>query len=247
MVKKFLISILAIGTLATLTSEVQAGSLIIDDFSVVQTGNSQQRLEDNRIATSVTDLMPLEDLHIGLDTSHVIGGTRQLQLKNSFNETTNDRSLFVVSTNSENLIWNNDPGLESIAWVHWDADGAGLNLDLTGKNAIVLDIVSIDQDALIEWTLEDATGSLATSSATGFTSNTIAQFPLIDFDLANGFNFKEVDKISFRIQENMDMDDDSIDARFDMASFSEIPEPSTLLGLLGVSVLARSLRRKDND
>jgi hypothetical protein len=69
-----------------------------------------------------------------------------------------------------------------------------------------------------------------------------------DFIVDAGFDFTDVDEISLMLDSG---GRPAIDASFERASFSmsmsEIPEPSMILGLFGITVLGRCLRGKDKD
>ena len=243
MSNKTLIATMAIGTFFASTAGVQAGSLVIDDFSQVNV-NPQQILNDGMAGTI------LQDLDTGLNTDNVIGGSRLLTVESvsNGNPGTLRSNLNVFTTPTQSLLsWSNDTFVQSIAIVDWDADGDGLNADLTGFDSIDLEVISIDLDAVVTWTLTDNNGNTGTASATNLSSNTIVDFSFAtDFTFDPGFNFNEVDKVSLILDSN---EVDAVDASFDLVSFGmpEVPEPSTVLGILGITVLGRSLKRKNKD
>lgn len=245
MSNKTLISTMVIGTFFASTAGVQAGSLVIDDFSQLNV-NPQQILNAGTAGTI------LQDLDTGLNTDNVIGGSRLLTLESVFNGVPgtlrSNLNVFTITTPPvSRLSWSNDTFVQSLATVDWDANGAGLNADLTGFDSIDLEVISIDLDAVVTWTLTDNNGITGTASATNLSPNTIVDFSFAtDFTFDPGFNFNEVDKVSLILDSN---EVDAVDASFDLVSFGmpEVPEPSTVLGILGITVLGRSLKRKNKD
>jgi hypothetical protein len=253
--KKSLLLTITVGTLFSSMADAQAASLVIDEFSNVT-------INPQLVETFETDVT-VSDLDTNLN--NVIGGSRLLELTITDKTSGRAGSTLLVDTDPtmvdtvDLLTWDNGPTVQSKASVYWNANNNGLNLNLGNSNGIDLEVASIDQqaqeDVIATWTLVD--GSPEKKKAMAFkpvTEGTISfafdpNNPNIgDFIVDAGFDFTDVDEVSLTLDSG---ERAAIDASFERASFSmamsEVPEPGTVLGILGITVLGRSLKRKNKD
>ena len=251
--KKSLLLTITVSTLFSSMADAQAASLVIDEFSDVTI--NPQLVETFDIGETVSDL--------DTNLNNVIGGSRLLELTITDKSSGRAGSTLLVDTDPtmvdtfDKLTWDNGPTVQSKASVYWNANGAGLDLDLTSNNGIDFEVASIDQqaqeDVIATWTLVDGSQNTAVA-AKPVTEGTISfafdpNNPSIgDFIVDAGFDFTDVDEVSLMLDSG---GRPAIDASFERASFSmamsEVPEPSTVLGIFGVTILARTLKRKDKD
>lgn len=251
--KKSLLLTITVGTLFSSMADAQAASLVIDEFSSVTI--NPQLVETSDIDATVAD----SDTNL----NNVIGGSRLLELTITDKTSGRAGSTLLVDTDPtmvdtfDKLTWDNGPTVQSKASVYWNANGAGLDLDLTSNNGIDLEVFSIDQaaqeDVIATWTLVDGNQNTAVA-AKPVTEGTISfafdpNNPTIgDFIVDAGFDFTDVYEVSLMLDTG---GRPAIDASFERASFSmamsEVPEPSTVLGILGITVLGRTLKAKNKD
>ncbi len=235
--KKQLILATVGGTLLFATN-AQAADLLIDNFD-----NTPQSIELNTETTG-------SDLVTGL-APDAIGGSRNLSLTvDNIGFPGNGASLAVAPPPPDDpfaLTWNNDSLVSSMATVTWDANGSGLDADLTGQSGIRLDLFAVDLSAEIAFTIEDSSGNTAELDLTGLTPG------IVSFDFDNFTNIGGVDLTDIQVIEMMLDGPPSVDVTLDLLDFPEIttneptPEPSTILGLVavgGAGLLSRRRQKK---
>lgn len=190
----------------------------------------------------------------------VLGGTRFFSLTLEKTTTENEANLKVRSPGSEIqpnkvLFWSNGDGIKSTATTKWNGGDAGLNFEssTSGLGSISALVVSADLD--VQMTAEITTGfGVDEQSASLFTTVTEAiipengdkptrfQFTFEDFLAENeNLNLQDIDQVVFTLTgpTNANASIDSIEIQQ-----IEIPEPSSILSILGVGFLGRFISRR---
>lgn len=221
---------LAIGASASSASAV----IVIDDFSDIEEPSQWPVVLDTLGSTMVEET--------GL--SGVAGGSRVSTITaDAFVDPGVDDVEVTVAASIGRLDFASTAGAEGSLGLLYDSQGAGLNLDFSGEEQIVLPFLLFDSanNAPMPVTVSVTDGSGTTASLTRMLTTPGAQFVIFEFDqFTRGitFDFADVDAIEIEFDAAMATD-------FRVGAISTvIPAPGALavfgLGLLG----ARRRRRR---
>lgn len=256
---KLLTAGLAIGTLIFSAGQAKAGSLVIDTF------NTQfQSVEVEVPLEGDVDFSLLRDDETSGLSASIVGGYRNIFVE--MIDATTRGSEAEASVAQEIAVTNgllaisNDTGVKSNTIVTWDSSGEGLGIDLLNNgfdtNAFDLDIVSIDLDANLMFTVMGNNGETATLLESDLSTVGDNLFHYEDFTVSNGTYtdiFSDVKSIALKVSgENLDTSFDSLNAINDDPTDpdpSAVPEPTSVLSLLsiigfGANFLARGKASK---
>lgn len=258
-------SLLALATTFALTAgSVYAfdGNLLIDDFNDPWAAPGQSVVSDGNPAH-------VENTLTGL--SGVLGGARKLEIdcvSGCTDASLNKVAALTVETGE--LAWSNGAGVRSTATITWDADGAGLGLDLTPPGYILATVLEADLGFNYElalWTDNSnyttlKSGTLFAVPATNpedaaynlnwFTladgNYTLEGLPFTIVNTGAGVTLSNVNKITLNLNNNSvcyqtpgEWCSVAVDLRIDNARV--VPEPSTV-ALLGLGLLGLAGLRK---
>jgi len=138
--------------------------------------------------------------------------------------------------------WSNAAGVTSSASLVWDDGAGGLGgVDLTEgglSDAILMELVTIDLDVQLTFTVEDTQGGSSSRTLTGLTPGEL-KFAYASF--TGTANFTDVNRISLLFEGPA-----NVDATIDLVSTSQlVPEPaSVLLFGVGLTALGGAMRRR---
>lgn len=209
---------------------MQASVLTLDHFNDPAGGQAVQILNGS-VGSSAGSLTtgiaaPGGSREIYTEIESILPGGSEVNLKvNTF-------------TTADNLQLENSVNVESFAKVTWDANGAGLNANLTAFAGLGLYDVVIDKDTTFAITITTwGTGS-ATASVTK-AADFIGDINLLWADFAGVADVSNIDEIVVNI--NPDRGGDVA-----VHSLVAVPEPNAGLavaGLLGLGLLLRRTRK----
>ncbi len=205
-----------------------ASATLIDDFST----NQAQLVQPGNIPGTVSS---------SVSGSGILGDWRDLSLTipGAEGPATEQSARAGVSLGSLNI--GNDPGVSSIVTVAWDgagvgagAAGLGADGDLSTAIAILVNVISADQDVTIDFDLTDVNNVVASASKT--VSAGLVNFAKSDFTgLAD---WSQLRSIVMTVNGPA-----AYDVQIELVEASDVPEPATLF-LSGGVLLALGLFRK---
>ena len=214
--------------LASVTSGQAA--VTIDEFTSPASPGQTVEITNGIIGQS------LMDPGTGLGSS-VIGGSRELkvEIQNTWGTSVAGASVNAVSTPSFLALYN-DVDVASSLVVTWDANGVGMNQNLSTESEFVM--FKVFNDHTTSYTIAIETFSVGTSlwsiSNTDITNNVDLTFKFNDF--VGTANLTDIDRITLTVSSGR-----GADVRID--SMSAVPEPASaglaLLGLAGLMVRRR--------
>lgn len=234
---KFMTTALSLSTVFIGAIEAQAATLNIDSFD----GEFQEVEVNLRFSDTGKKT---EQATSGLD-SNILGGFRTIFVEAERTGLSGgDSKGQVAQTGVSTGIFNfdNDSGIQGLTKITYDANGSGLsplNLLDTGAdtNAFSLDVISIDLNAQLTFTVVGGSGQ-AVLVKSGLNSGETAVFSYEEFtssgDMLDNI-FSDVDSISFEATGPA-----AFDATFDnlQAVKTGVPESSSVLSLIGLAALA---------
>jgi hypothetical protein len=217
----------ALGFGAALTSPASALT-ILDDFDAPAGG---QAVTLTNPAVNVPQTNSVSGL------AGVVGGSRDLTLEAQavFAGGSQAQAEINLATSPGNFQLANSIRIDSVVTITYDANGAGLDTDLTAEP--ILRLVGVENDLATTYTITlttngGGTSTLSIAQAAGFTGD-------IDFDLASftgTADFADIDSIALEV-DGVRAADVIID------QLVTIPEPGTaatlFLGLSGLAWLGR--------
>jgi len=174
--------------------------------------------------------------------SEALGGFRQLDILSSTGPGITAANVF--ATASLGIFAHNENSFTSgSSRITWNANGAGLGVDLTANNAFILDTLTIDQgsmDVTIGITDNNSTDFVTLSNITN--SNSL---PTISFYSFSGIDFNLIDEIYLEIDAGQASDITLDEIRTMGDSFITVPEPATFV-LMGAGLLGMIGMRRRN-
>lgn len=246
---KLLTAFLAISPLIFGVGEAKAGTLLIDDF------DTQFQSVEVIVPLTGDIVFPLQNEDTSDFSSNIVGGYRNIfvELIDAETKLSGVKANVVPEISIDNglLTISNDDGVLSKTVVSWDNDGNGLGINLleTGfnTNAFDLNVSSIDLDTDLTFTVKGNNGETATLFQNNL--NTIGSnlFSYEEFALSGGTYddiFSDVQSIALEIVgEDLDASFDSFNA-VNTDNSSSVPEPTSVLSLLGLMGFGCSLGMK---
>lgn len=238
---KLLTTGLIFSTIIFSAEQAKAANLNIDSFNTQwQNVEVQVPLE----AELSTPSFPLTNEDTSGFSESIVGGYRSI-----FVEMTNAQTFLsevkanvvpeIVDLNNGLLTISNDDGVESRTIVTWDGNGESLGTNLlnagANTNAFDLDIMSIDLDANLTFTVMGNNGETATLAQTNISTIGNNIFKYEDFTVSSGTHtdiFSDVKSIALEIsgEDDLDVSFDSI--RAVNTGSTIVPEPNSVLSLL---------------
>jgi hypothetical protein len=238
---------LTISTLFFSVGQVQAGTLDIDSF------NTQWQSVEVKVPLPEGEELPsfpISDEDTSNFSLSIVGGYRNVFVEminaQTFLSEVKANVVPEIAVDNGLLSISNDDGVESRTILTWDnrgndLDSNGLGIDMlnTGVNtdAFNLNIVSIDLNADLIFTVMGNNGETATLSRSGI--NTIGDnlFSYEDFTVSNGTHtdiFSNVKSIALEVSgaDDLDVSFDSISAV--NTDSTVVPESTSVLSLLSI-------------
>jgi hypothetical protein len=246
---KVLTTGLLLSTIIFSAEQAKAADLNIDSFNTQwQNVEVEVPLDDELTLPN----FPLTNEDTSGFSNSIVGGYR-----NIFVEMTNASAFLseveanvvpeIVNVTNGVLSISNDDGVESRTVVTWDGDGEGLGTDLSSTDAFNLDILSIDLDANLTFTVMGNNGETATLAQSNISTIGDNLFDYDDFTVSSGTYtdvFSDVKSIALEISGSDDLDI-SIDSVSAVGNDSTVvPESSSVLSLLGLIGLVASFATK---
>ncbi len=229
--------------------ESKAASIVLDNFNHRSTKiDISLTAPPSTVTKSQTGIM-----------AGVLGGTRFHTLTLEETSTGNEVALGVLPPEflggPDRLSWSNGDGSKSTATTTWNADNAGLNVDIVSEEIEFLSALVVSVDLNVTVSVEITTGfGVDEQSASLFTTVTEPiipgsgdkpipfQFGFEDFLAENSnLNLQDIDEVVFTLTGPT-----NVDASIDLIEFQkpEVPEPTSILSILGIGVLGRFISRK---
>jgi hypothetical protein len=229
--KKILFSSVLLSSFALGAEQSQAVDITIDNFD-----EGGQTIVESGVGSYTNSIVG--------NGSNIVGGERDLKLDILSNQFGFGASAKVLAPAPGILAWNNDGGVTSTLNVVWDGvgnPGNGLNLNLSNQTGLLIDLVSVDQTANIEFSLLDINGNSSVLSKSGLTVGTkLFAFP----DFTGNASLSQVKSITLKVSGPQ-----AVDVAFNSVRAPEsergetIPEPANVAALGVVAGLA-FLKRK---
>jgi len=225
--------------------------LVIDDFDVIMTPVPSPNSSGVTATGSGWAMQPTLStspyLETGLDTAHVIGGSRLITVLPSADTGT----TATMNTTLGKLSVNNEDGFTSLLNLLYNANSAGLSADLSAGEWIRLvgSLEHVDNGSSLGFTLVDADGTSASNVIYGFPTQTQTfDFDFDDFNIdvgggTVGLDLEHIASIQLTYQGDLSNDFNSVEG----LTVERVPEPISMmmLGCLGAGMaVARKLRRK---
>lgn len=212
----------------SMTSIVQATSLVIDDFSATQVMAVQRGF-------TATDSV----------AGSMLGGTRTVFA----DATAGSGGAFLdvrvggASSTGASLDVSNGFGVNGVVTVTWDNAGLGLGgADITGGgvyNFLSVNVLGIDTTTSVSLTLTDLLGATWTIGSTaGFTGAGVFSVAIDDFTILGGVDVTQVDSVVMQLSGIAGWD-----AAFDLVEAVAVPTPAPI-ALLGLSLVGLGLMRR---
>lgn len=220
------------GTLVTgalLTSMAALPAAVVVDHFGSPFGGQGVSISNGIVGTSQ------DDVRTGL--AGVLGGSREifLQLQAIYDPANFSSANVNGPTSTDQFALANGPNVDSLLRLIWDANGGGLNTNLSSDYQFSL--LQAFNDIPVAYTITMQTfggGSSTQTVSAGANFNGNVVFPFSGF--TGGANLADIDRISLAIEGAR-----SVDVRFD--ALATVPEPATaglvLLGGLGLLVRRR--------
>jgi len=226
--------LIALLVLAGLTMGAGAAT-VIDDFDVGPMHNPLTDPDDTlAVAVSSTDT----NAQTGLDTAHVIGGSRTSTLIGGGAQGSANAQIYT------DLRFNNDTDYDSTLVLTWDNS---LDVDLTGESEFFFKAKTDagDHKMNIQLVLTDGTAKTATGTAdVQGTAWDYVNMPFAGMTVDAGFDWGHVSKFELALTPDLPGNDANFDF-FAAGNPDDVPEPFTmaLMGL-GVAGLGGYIRRR---
>lgn len=231
-----------------------ATNLVIDDYSVIDSSHGSATSWNISLSTTGGPVTGTK-LETGLDTAHVIGGSRFVSATVARAGTSPFGSGGATLSTTSGI----SPGEGTFSvvtgagafgdfYTEYDANGAGLGLDLSSYESIVFDefhdLLATDRPTIYSMLITDSNG--ASAVVNGFVQNTFlggqgsitSEFIL---SAGLGLNLSNISKIRFNFQLGRGQDSDFYRVT---AVDKDVPEPASLafFGVAGLLAATRSRR-----
>ncbi|MGH2412645.1 MAG: PEP-CTERM sorting domain-containing protein [Microcystaceae cyanobacterium] len=258
--KKLLVPGLTIGALMLGIPQVQAATITlnttIDDFSVATpnptklslTGKSSKAVKNKKPKTYTNIAPPIKKPPNIAKSAAILGGEREFRFQRTYADAKSRSGRATIDPNTPGtttgmlgtLTIDNGTGFNSKTSLLWNGiRNAGLNANLSDRDFLAVEVEAIDLNVNLAFTLLDND-----STATVSKNNLLPGKAIFSFSEFTGIDFSQIKSIQLDITGPLAFDAEINFLSAQRIVVSNIPEPSTLVGILLVGGLGTLTRKK---